>query len=154
LDWQAALNKSPEERVEHLRATADFIRDREKWELHGWLHQNLTILDGKAGTAFQVNATALALLTFFITGQETELSIAIKIALVVPFAFLLWSTIQLSRIAFVYWSTTADFRNPDHMLDELLRVRDERSRIVRTSWLRAVASLVFVAGIVAADLFF
>lgn len=152
LDSDAALHKTEVERREHLAATQEFIRDGERWELHAWLHQNLTIIDGKAGTAFQVNAVALALLTFFITGQAEGLSAIIKAVLAVPFILLLWSTVKLSRIAFVYWSTTDDFRNAEQMLSKLLEVRDERSRVVRTSWLRAVAALVVVALVVATDL--
>jgi hypothetical protein len=151
-DPDAALHDTQEQREEHLAAIQAFMNDRSRWDLHGWLHQNLTILDGKAGTAFQVNAIALALLTFFVAGRGDQLTLILKIGLLIPFVFFLWSTLELSRIAFVYWSSTLDFRDPDRMLSELLRIRDQRSRVVRRSWMQASAAMVIMAVIVMVDL--
>lgn len=149
---ERALHKTPAERQEHLDAIAAFMRDRDHWELHAWLHQNLTILDDKANSAFQLSAIALALLTIFATTIGPDEPVALRAALVVPFLLLIWSIVQLSRIFFVYWSTTEEFARPHEMLSELLRVRDDRSRVVRGAWLRTVIAVAGFAVIVAVEL--
>jgi hypothetical protein len=149
---ERALHKTPAERREHIDAIAAFMRDQDLWELHAWLHQNLTILDDKANSAFQLSAIALALLTIFAAAIGQDEPIALRAALVIPFLLLIWSIVRLSRLFFVYWSTTEEFAQPREMLSELLRVRDDRSRVVRSAWLRTVIAVIVFAVIAAIEL--
>jgi len=145
------LHKTPEERAEHLQSIQRLIRDPDRWTLHGWLHQNLSILDDKANAILAVNSITLATFTIFYANLSQSSPTAVKIGLLAAFLLLVWSTVPLARLVFVYWSTTHDFDAPEQMLNDLLRVRDERSKIVRASILKGAAAFCLYAIVIIID---
>lgn len=139
------IHKTPEERSDHLNAISEFIQDKENWELHSWLHENLIILDNKASATLAVNSIVLAGFTIFYSTLDAKTLVAVKFALLAAILLLAWSMVPLAQIIYVYWSTTEDFHNPEQMLCELLNVRDRRSLIIRKSTIKGVIAIVIVA---------
>jgi hypothetical protein len=139
------LHSDPLERDEHLAAIRSAMRAEGSWELHAWLHHNLSILDSKASSILAVNSLGVATLTFLYSTFDRLTPPVLVIGVAVAAAFLLWSILPLARIAFVYWSTTEEFRNPTKMLNELLLVRDKRTAIVRSSLVKDAFALAVFA---------
>jgi hypothetical protein len=138
----SGLHSDQEERHEHLDAIAGVIEQRRVWELHGWLHENLCILDDKANAILTLDSIGLATLTFLFSSFTHATPVVLRVAVIAAALLLLWSIIPLARISFVYWSTTADFREPEAMLNDLLLVRDKRTAIVRASLIKDLAALL------------
>ncbi|HKE99259.1 MAG TPA: hypothetical protein VKG45_10060 [Actinomycetes bacterium] len=141
----SGLHSDQPERDEHLAAIRSAIRSDGTWELHAWLHENLSILDSKANAILAVNSLGVATLTFLYSTFDRLTPPVLVIGVAVAAAFLLWSILPLARIAFVYWSTTEEFRNPAKLLDELLLVRDKRTAIVRSSLVKDAFALAVFA---------
>lgn len=141
----SGLHSDSVERDEHLDAIRSSIRADGVWELHGWLHENLCILDSKANAILAVNSLAVATLTFLYSTFDHQTPRLLVFGVAISAAFLLWSIVPLARISFVYWSTTSDFRNPNKMLNELLLVRDKRTATVRASLVKDAAAVAVFA---------
>lgn len=147
------LKKNTEERSQHLEAIATFLRDhQQKWQLQAWLHQHLTVLDDKANATLAVNSIALATLTIFYSTLDASTLLVVKIGFIAALLAIISSILPLARIVFVYWSTTTEYGAPDDMLNELLRVRDERSMVVQASIVKAAAAFCVIAVLLVIDL--
>ena len=127
-----------EDRRRHLNSILTLIQDKNRWELHSWLHQNLIILDDKANSTLAVNSIILAAFTIFYATLNAHSPLVIKIGTFIGIVMVTWSMMALTRIVFVFWSTTEDFDNPDEMINNLLKIRDVRTKIVRGSIVKSV----------------
>lgn len=132
------------ERRQQIASMRQVVSDTELEKIHSWIHTNLIILDGKAQSILSLYSIALATLTIFYVSIGTA-PLAIYVTAVLGFIVIAWSIVPLARIAFVYWSTTEEFNDPEGMLADLLRVRDLRTRVVRLSLLKGIAALVIFA---------
>ncbi len=139
------LPKTVEERNEHIEAIKGCLADDDAWRLHAWMHQNLTILDDKTNAILWMDAIALATLTTFYSTLTRNSFAFVKIGFICAFLLLAWSLVPLGRVAFVYWSTTEEFRTPQEMFVRLLEVRDRRSRIVRGSTMKGILAFFIFA---------
>jgi hypothetical protein len=135
------LSSDDGERIDHLKAIEDVIKDRPVWELHLWLHQNLMILDDKANSILAVNSIGVATLTFLYSTFDRNTSMIFVLGAAAAAALFLWAIVPLARISFVFWSSTEDFRSPERMLNDLLRLRDRRSAIVRSALVKDAFAL-------------
>jgi hypothetical protein len=135
------LSSDDRERHDHLRAIAELIEDRPAWELHLWLHQNLMILDDKANAILAVNSIGIATLTFLYSTFDKRTSAVLVAGAAIAAALFLWAIVPLARISFVYWSSTEDFQSPERMVNDLLRLRDRRSAIVRAALVKDAFAL-------------
>lgn len=141
LSLKKGLCRDDKDRRDQINAMRAVVSDPELEKIHSWIHTNLVILDAKAQSILSLYSIALATLAIFYTtlGNSPRFVYAIVLA---GFIVIAWAIIPLARIAFVYWSTTEDFNNPETMLVDLLRVRDGRTRTVRIAILKGAASLV------------
>ena len=130
------------ERAAHLANMRILLQDPELEKIHAWLHVNLNVLDAKAQAILGLYSIALATLTIFYAAVGTNAPLVIAAAIFGAFILLAFTLVPLARVSFVYWSTTEDFANPEAMLVDLLRVRDERSKIIRRSVIRGAYSLL------------
>lgn len=128
------------ERRQQIVAMREVVSDAELEKVHSWIHTNLTILDGKAQSILSLYSIALATLTIFYVSIGTA-PLAIYVTVILGFAVIAWSIVPLARIAFVYWNTTEEFKDPEALLADLLRVRDVRTRVVRLSLLKGIPAL-------------
>lgn len=116
----------------HLQAILLSLESEESWKLHEWMHQNLCILDDKANALLAVSSLILAIITFLLTDFSHNISSSlVNILLIFLLILNLYSTFRLLTIFYVYWSTTDDFLNQEKMLNDLLKVRNNRSKIIR-----------------------
>lgn len=136
------LHSDREDREAHLLAISEVVKDDHVWALHSWLHQNLSILDDKANSILAVNSIGLAILTFLYSAFDVNTPAVMYVGSLACALIFLWAIVSLSRISFVYWTTTADFLQQTQMLQELLLVRDKRTAIVRSALIKDAAALV------------
>lgn len=138
--------QSAEERARHVAAVKRVVCDPELKDVHSWLHLNLIIIDSKAQSVLSLYSIALATLTIFYSSMGSKTPAFVIAAAVSALLVIVWSIIPLAKICFVYWSTTAEFDDPGTMMCELLRIRDERTLIIRKSVLKGGLSLLlFIA---------
>jgi hypothetical protein len=137
-----ALHTCTQQREEHLRAIMTFNKNQDQLTLHNWLHENLIIIDTKANTILAVNSIAVATLTIFYTTLDKNILPILRLSVLAALLLLIWSIIPLAKVAFVYWSTTKEFSNPDEMLSLLLKLRDDRTYIIRASTIKGVIAYI------------
>jgi hypothetical protein len=155
VDLDEDLPSSVEARQEHLSAMRAFHNtDEATWQLQDWLHMNLTVLDYKAQSTLSFSGIAIAAFTFVAAKFTPGTSLVIRIAVAVALFLLTWSAARLSKFNFVVWSSTDDFCNPDQLVDDLLTVRNERTRIIRACWARNLIALLLLLFVLLYDLFF
>jgi hypothetical protein len=151
VDPTDALNLTHEDRERHLAALADALHDESVWRAQAWMHHNLNVLDVKANAALQFNAILLAAITF-LAAQPGDSSPVPRVALVTAVPLIVWVIWNVSRFNWVYWSSTSDLQSPDVMLNELLRLRETRTRVVRISYFCGTVSLLLVSAVLVGTL--
>ena len=154
--WRRAMTKglhdSELSRSRHLSSMRRAFSDEETERLHSWMHANLIILDSKAQGILAFYSIALAVLTILYSELSASAPAYLLVMVFINFLVIVWAILPLARISFVYWNTTEEFDDPDRLLDDLLRLRDERTRIVRTSLVKGGASLVLFTVILLLDI--
>jgi len=150
--FSKGLSRNHAERQAHLDSMRVILDDPVNDRLHSWIHQNLTILDGKAQAIMGLYSIALAALTLYYASLAADAPLFVVGVVVVGFLAIAWSIIPLARVSYVYWSSTEEFREPDRLFVDLLRVRDDRTALIRRSVLKGIILLVVFAVLLAWDI--
>lgn len=146
------LSTTEDERREHLAAMKAVVNDPAAEKIHGWIHANLIILDSKAQAILGLYSIALAALTVYYSTLGNNAPAFIVGVVVAGFVVIAWSIIPLARISYVYWSSTDEFTSPDRLLMDLLRLRDQRTILVRRSVLKGVLTMTIFTILIVWDL--
>lgn len=145
------LHLTGQERRDHVASMTRAVQDPDVEKVHAWIHTNLVILDSKAQAILALYSLALTALTVFYGLIGDRAPVGMLAVFVLAFITVCWSIVPLARICFVYWSTSEEFDDPSWMLEELLRVRDERTLIVRKAVTRGLLTMVLFGIILAWD---
>jgi hypothetical protein len=140
------LNLDSDQRRAHVEAMRATVENASVERVHAWIHTNLIILDSKAQAILALYSLELAALTVLYSEISGRAPLWVLIVAFLNFVIVAWSIVPLARICFVYWSTTEEFNEPQLMLEDLLRVRDQRSLIVRRAVMKGLYS-IFLFGL-------
>ncbi|MCA1600209.1 MAG: hypothetical protein LC776_00715 [Acidobacteria bacterium] len=155
VSFRSAMGKglcaTDDERRRHIQGMRAAVEDTGVEKVHAWLHTNLIILDAKAQAILAMYSLALTALTVLYAGINDQAPFVILMIAALAFMVIAWSIIPLARICFVYWSTTDEFVDSKSMLENLLRVRDKRTQIVRKAVVKGILTIVLFGVLIGWD---
>ena len=128
------------------------------WELYKWIHDNLTIIDGKCASLLQIASIVLAVLTITFSfiigaGEVGNFEIVIKIILLIPLFLLTYTILSLLKILYVYWDNPDDYLDIKKTIEHLYILRNKRSIIIRRSVILSGISLIIITSVLTLYLF-
>ena len=134
------------------------VDETKDWEVYKWIHDNLTIIDGKCASLLQIASiilTVLAITYSFIigAGERGTLELVIKAVLLIPLVLLTYTILSLLKILYVHWDGPDDFLDIKETIQSLYILRNRRSIIIRVSVISSGVSLVIIVSVLALYLF-
>ncbi len=136
------LNKTASDRKEHLSELKKILDNDYHYNIFNFLYDNLNIIDSKASSLLTYNSLIIAGITIILSMKD-EIDLITFLYISTIFIFII-SSIFCLKVVYLHWSSTTDLKNPDKHLDELLCVREIRSKNYRFSWYLSFWSTIFI----------